>query len=123
MVQRLTPTLAICCAATAFTVGAAIADWGKDPKQPPAAAATADGRPAMTVENFAFSPVSAPAGATIEVTNQDGVPHTVTADDDSFDTEVIDGGGTATFVAPSAPGEYAIHCTIHSTMQGAITVT
>ncbi len=124
MVRRLTPTLAICCAATAVAVGGAITDWGKDTAyQPPAAAAAADGKAALTIQGFAFSPVTVAAGATVEVTNRDGVPHTVTADDAAFDTKTIDGGGTATFVAPTQPGEYAIHCNIHASMHGTVTVT
>jgi plastocyanin len=124
MVRRLTPTLAICCAATAVAVGGAAADWGKDTKyQPPAAAATADGKAALTIQGFAFSPVTAAAGATVEVANRDGAPHSVTADDGAFDTKIVDGGGTATFVAPSQPGDYKIHCTVHSSMHGTVTVT
>jgi plastocyanin len=123
MVQRLTPTLAICCAATAFAVGAAIADWGADSTSQPPAAVAADGTPSLTIENFAFSALSVPAGATVEVVNRDGAPHTVTAGDGAFDTKVIDGGATASFVAPSDPGEHRFACNIHASMQGVLTVT
>jgi plastocyanin len=124
MVRRLTPTLAICCAAAAVAIGGAVADWGKGPaRRSPAAAVSTDGTPALKIEDFAFSELTVAAGATVEVTNADGAPHTVTADDGSFDTKTIDGGGTATFVAPDAPGAYAIHCTIHASMKGTVTVT
>jgi len=128
MVRRLTPTLAICCAATAVAVGGAIADWGKEaPYQSSAAAApappAAGGGAALTIKDFTFSALTVPAGATVTVTNADGQAHSVTANDKSFDTKVIDGGGTATFVAPGAAGAYAIHCTIHPTMKGTVTVT
>jgi plastocyanin len=126
MVRRLTPTLAICIAATGVAVGGAITDWGKErPYQSaaPAAAATADGKATLTIQGFAFSPLTVAAGATVEVANRDGAPHSVTADDKSFDTKIVDGGGTATFVAPSQPGDYAIHCTVHSSMHGTVTVT
>ena len=124
MVRRLTPTLAICCAATAVAVGGAVADWGKGPvRRAPAAVVSDDGKPALKIKDFAFSALTVPAGATVEVTNADGAPHTVTADDGSFDTKTIDGGGTASFVAPSAPGAYAIHCNIHGSMKGTVTVT
>jgi plastocyanin len=124
MVQRLTPTLAICCGVAAFAVVAAAADLGGDTTaKRPAAAAAADGRPALTIKSFTFSPLTVAAGATVEVSNRDGVPHTVTADDGTFDTKLVDAGGTATFVAPSRPGAYAIHCTVHSSMKSTITVT
>jgi plastocyanin len=126
MVRRLTPTLAICLAATGVAVGGAAADWGKEAayKAPPAAAApSSDGKAALTIQGFAFSPVTAAAGATVEVTNRDGAPHSVTADEGAFDTKIVDGGGTATFVAPSQPGDYAFHCTVHSSMHGTLTVT
>ena len=124
MVRRLTPTLAICCAAAAVAVGGAVADWGKDTKyQAPAAAASADGKVALTIQGFAFSPLTVAAGATVEVTTRDGAPHSVTADQGAFDTKLVDGGATASFVAPAQPGAYAIHCTVHASMHGTVTVT
>lgn len=61
------------------------------------------------------------AGATVVWINQDPVPHTVTADDGSFDS------GTLATVASTShtfnkPGTYAYHCTFHPSMHGTIVV-
>lgn len=79
---------------------------------------------AITIKDFAFapSPLQAAAGATIEITNNDSAAHTVTADDKGFDTGSIDSNGNKTFTAPSAPGTYAYHCSIHDYMKGSIQV-
>lgn len=92
---------------------------------PPATTAAggdaASGGTALTISGFAFAAVDAKPGATVEITNDDGTAHTVTADDGSFDVRV-DGGGTGSFVAPTAPGTYSFHCSIHSSMTGTLTV-
>jgi plastocyanin len=79
----------------------------------------------VTIKSFAFSPssVSVAAGAVVSVINADGVTHTVTSDDKkSFDTGHVSGGASATFIAPSAPGTYRYHCTIHNYMKATIIV-
>jgi len=82
--------------------------------------APAAGGATLTISGFAFSPLTAAAGETITITNDDSAKHTVTADDDSFSVEVP-GGGTAELVIDAA-GTYAIHCNIHPQMSGEITV-
>jgi len=76
---------------------------------------------ALTIANSAFSEASVTAGTEFTIANDDGRPHTVTDDADSFDVEVPP-GGTATLKI-DAPGTYQIHCRIHSSMHGTITVT
>ncbi|HEX2851015.1 MAG TPA: cupredoxin domain-containing protein [Acidimicrobiales bacterium] len=75
----------------------------------------------ITAKGFAFSGATVKAGATVKVVNQDGTAHTVTADDGSFDVRV-DGNGTGSFTAPSKPGTYPFHCSIHPSMHGTLTV-
>lgn len=75
------------------------------------------------IENFAFTNMTAPAGEAVTVTNRDTVPHTITADDDSFDTGRIEGGATAELTAPGAPGTYAVHCEVHPSITGELVVT
>ena len=41
--------------------------------------------------------------------NHDTVPHTVTADDGSFDV-FVEPGAEATFTAPGSSGTFALHC-------------
>lgn len=76
----------------------------------------------ITIVDFAFGePLTVAAGTTVMVVNDDGVAHTVTADDGSFDTGVVD-AGTATELTLDAPGELAFFCSIHTSMSGSITV-
>lgn len=82
--------------------------------------ATAD---TITIHNFAFgAPISAKVGATITVKNTDTTAHTVTADDNSFDTGHIEPGKTAT-IKVSKAGTIKFHCDIHNYMTGSIQVT
>jgi plastocyanin len=74
----------------------------------------------LTISGNAFSPASVTAGTEFTITNNDSVAHTVTADDDSFDVNVP-AKGTATLTIDTA-GNYPIHCKIHSSMHGTITV-
>jgi plastocyanin len=76
----------------------------------------------LVISGFSFGDVSAAAGATVAVTNEDGAPHTVTSDDDAWEEVQVGGGGTGEFTAPSEPGDYAFHCEIHTTMTGTLVV-
>ncbi|MFK7916905.1 MAG: cupredoxin domain-containing protein [Ilumatobacter sp.] len=79
---------------------------------------------AISIEGFAFSASSSVApGAQVAVTNLDSAPHTLTADDGSFDTGNLDQNGQASFAAPSAPGTYAFFCAIHPSMTGELVVS
>jgi plastocyanin len=51
----------------------------------------------------------------------DSPDHTVTADDDSFDSGTLSNGDTFEQTFDEA-GEFAYHCEIHSSMTGTITV-
>lgn len=62
------------------------------------------------------------AGQTIAWINSGAQSHTVTADDNSFDSGNIDPGGTFS-LNPTSPGTYAYHCTPHPWMKGTLTVT
>jgi len=62
--------------------------------------------------------------AIVTVQNTDSTTHTVTSDDGKFQTDDIESGKSATFTAPSAPGQYKFHCAIHGTvMSGTLTVS
>jgi plastocyanin len=79
----------------------------------------------INIQNFAFQPASTTvkAGARITVKNSDSVAHTVTADNNAFNTGDISASGTKTFTAPSNPGTFPYHCSIHPFMHGTLTVT
>ena len=77
----------------------------------------------MTIKDFKFSPtpLSAKAGDTITVTNQDATDHQVKANDGSFDSgRFADGSKTFTV---TKPGTFAYHCDVHDYMTGIIQVT
>lgn len=75
----------------------------------------------ITMADISFSGVAnVQVGDTIELVNEDEVPHTFTAEDESFDVS-IPAGETATHTFEE-PGEYAYVCTIHPSMEGMITV-
>ena len=76
----------------------------------------------FVIKDFAF-PESfvAKAGEAFTVTNSDdGSQHTVTSDDDVFSI-AVDGGASEQLTIDEA-GTYAIHCNIHPSMKGTITV-
>jgi plastocyanin len=70
--------------------------------------------PAVAVQDNSFNPmqVQVSSGGTVTWTNTGAVPHTVTADDGSFDSGVIAAGGTFSFTPPG-PGTYAYYCQFH----------
>jgi plastocyanin len=120
--MNITGSLVVCVAASAFTATTLLVN--PDPAPAPAAApivartASAD----ITISQFSFSNAAVPAGATITVNNLDGVEHTVTAADGSFDSGVVASGTALAFVAPNAPGTYTFVCAIHPSMSGLLTV-
>lgn len=86
---------------------------------------TAAASPKIVISNFHFqmAHMSVKPGQTITVVNSDSTPHTVTASSGhAFDTGTIAGGKTASFTAPTKPGEYPYICTIHQFMRGTLTV-
>lgn len=62
------------------------------------------------------------AGQTVTWTNTGAQQHTVTADDTSLDSGLIDPGNTFSFEFDN-PGIYTYHCTPHPWMKASITVT
>ena len=105
---------------------------------PPASAAASSSAPAsgspatsaaagasdVTIAGFAFSPatLSVKAGTEVTFTNNDSVAHTVTADDNSFDSNNVAQGATFKHTFTTA-GTVAYHCKIHPNMKATITVT
>ena len=76
----------------------------------------------LEIKGLAFGPVTAGPRARVPIQSRDSVPHTVTADDGAFDSGRIGPNGTATIVAPAAPGSYLFTCLIHPQMTGTVVV-
>ena len=73
-------------------------------------------------DNFFDPPQSAvEPGSTITWTNNGDEPHTVTADDGSFDSGMLNPGDSYT-VAFDGQGTVTYHCAIHPEMRGSVTV-
>jgi len=85
------------------------------------AGAAAEDATIVIVDLSFGDPITVPVGTTVTIVNNDSVPHTVTADDGSFDTGNIDIGAQTTLTFDTA-GTFPFHCNIHSSMQGSITV-
>lgn len=59
----------------------------------------------------------APGDATITVVNEGALPHTLTAVDGSFDTDLVAAGSTAELTAVE-PGVHRVFCSLHGTAGG-----
>jgi plastocyanin len=79
----------------------------------------------VTISGFAFAPdpITVAVGDTVTWTNQDGVAHTATADDASFDTGHVGAGTTSSAITFDTAGTFAYHCAIHSSMHGTVVVS
>ncbi len=79
----------------------------------------------VSMKSFAFDPLTltVAVGTTVTWTNNDNVPHNVTADDGSFKSGSIAAGDTFAYTFTVA-GTYTYKCTIHQPdMVGTIIVT
>jgi plastocyanin len=88
-----------------------------------AAAATKPVTHTVTIELMQFTPatLSVKPGERVVWVNKDLFPHTVTADDKSFDSGAIAANASWSYIARKK-GEFAYGCTFHPTMHGKLTV-
>lgn len=77
----------------------------------------------VSIQGSAFSPASltVPVNTTVKWTNMDSFSHTVTSDAPLFDSGIIPGSGTYSFLF-TTKGTYPYHCAIHALMTGTIIV-
>ena len=76
----------------------------------------------VQIQGFKFNPntLSIAVGDIVVFTNNDGAPHTATANDDSFDTGRINRGNTGQITVATS-GSHGFHCSFHPNMKGTIT--
>lgn len=88
------------------------------PSAPPATSTTLD------AGDLFFRPgtVTVPAGTTLTWRNVGAAPHTVTADDRSFDSGIFAAGATWSHTFSTA-GTFPYFCAVHPAMTGAVVVT
>lgn len=87
--------------------------------QPAAPSRAGDG---YVVRNYSFPPLSVAPGERVRLLDGDDEPHTLTAEDGSFDAGPFDMSEPGSFVAPTKPGTYRFVCKIHPSMHGTLTV-
>ena len=77
----------------------------------------------VSIEDFYFEPANAAIqpGDTVMWVNEGNTPHTVTADDGSFDSGTLQPGESYSHTFQSA-GMVPYHCSIHPFMTGSVTV-
>ena len=77
----------------------------------------------VSIESFAFVPqnITVTQGDSVRWTNNDGAPHTVTADGGAFGSGTLSPGMTFVNVFGDL-GSFAYHCAIHTFMTGSVTV-
>ena len=86
--------------------------------------ATAQTTHTVTIKGFAFEPanLAIAVGDSVTFTNEDGAPHTATADNGAFDTDRLDRGQSATLTFGSA-GSFSYFCAFHPNMKGSIEIS
>ncbi len=80
-----------------------------------------DNEPDLTRWHYDPGAVTVPAGTTVVWSNKGKEEHSVTADDNSFDSGLKKTGGTFSRAFPR-PGKYAYHCQPHPWMKGTVEV-
>lgn len=110
--------------AWALAVGALLAALAMLAPAAGAAAAQQQGQgTTVSIQDFFFSPaqITVQPGTTVTWMNNGQAPHTVTADDGSFDSETLQPGQSFSFTFANA-GTFSYFCEIHPFMTGSVTV-
>ncbi|MDX6380966.1 MAG: hypothetical protein QOI57_1990 [Rubrobacteraceae bacterium] len=83
-----------------------------------------DNQQTVSIQDFNFSPatLTVDTGTTVTWVNQGNAPHTVTADNGSFDSKTLQPGQSFSHTFQS-PETVAYHCEIHRQMTASVTVS
>lgn len=74
---------------------------------------TTAGPEPIVIRDFSFSGLEVKAGSNLLVQNRGQQPHTLTADDMTFNTGQVPPGRNVEFGVPSRTGTYKIKCLVH----------
>ncbi|MEQ8841356.1 MAG: plastocyanin/azurin family copper-binding protein [Acidimicrobiales bacterium] len=118
-----------CCAVALTSCGddagddTAVDDTAVDDTADTAEQTDAAGTAEVVIDDFAFVSADLTVDVGTEVTwrNDQGVPHTVTGDNDEFDSAELAEGASFTQVFDEV-GTFAYHCDIHPDMTGVVNV-
>jgi plastocyanin len=87
--------------------------------QPPSGSSD---RNTISIANMSFGPsTTVTKGTTVTWTNNDYTPHTVTADNNSFNSGNLSYGSTFSHTFSNS-GTFKYHCSIHTGMTGSVVV-
>lgn len=94
------------------------------PEASPLASPSAGDEAAVSISNLAFDPTSleVPVGTTVVWTNNEDIPHTVRATEESFRSETLQRGDTFSHQFTEA-GTFDYFCEVHPSMDATIIVT
>jgi plastocyanin len=128
----MTSSLTVTAAGAGGSTSAPATEGGGGAEAAGASLTIPEGASVQGNPSYEPDPLTVTAGDTVEVSNQDTVPHTVTSgtgpeDAESgsqFDTSIIDAGATAQVDAASlAAGDYPYYCSVHPYMLGTLKVS
>ena len=120
--KRLYYLIALSILALLAFVPAALA-WQSQQQDTMSNTAPNSSSPSVSIEDFYFEPseLTIQPGETVTWTNNGNHPHTVTADDGSFDSGTLQPGESYSHTFPQA-GTFSYFCEIHPFMTGSVTV-
>ena len=115
---KLTIAVAVLLGPSVAAVGAA-----SEPRAGASQVEAQQAAPTITIADFKNDPadLAAKVGQAITVTNNDAFPHTVTANDGTFNVEVP-ANGTVNLTVPK-PGAFPYTCTIHPGQHNPASIT
>ena len=78
----------------------------------------------VKITDFSYAPevITVKVGTTISWTNDDNAPHTITGDDNSWDSGRVKKNETYSHTFDKA-GTFEYHCAYHSSMKGSVIVS
>lgn len=97
--------------------------WGRTSNSAPTSATVEGSNASVAIEDFRYAPgdLTIRPGTVVTWTNEDSVPHSATARDDSWDTGLFERSNSQS-VTFADEGTYGYYCSIHPSMEGVVRV-